>query len=80
MKKLLIVAGLSVLCGIASPALAKKKSPPKASGTVKTSDADKNDKNPAPGDKGTNEGGQGRTNATEDAARAAEGSNNSRGQ
>jgi hypothetical protein len=75
MKKLLMVAGLGVLFGVATPALAKKK-PPKSSGSVKTSE---NDKNPSPGDKGTNEGAQGRQNATEDAARAAEGSNNSRG-
>jgi len=52
-----------------------KKKPPKTSGTVKKGDAEKN---PAPDDKGTNEGGAGRRNATEDAARAAESPTNDR--
>jgi hypothetical protein len=59
------------LAGSATPSLAKKK--PKVSGEVKK---EKEAKHP-PGDKGTNEGSQGRQNATEDAARAAEGQNNS---
>jgi hypothetical protein len=52
-----------------------KKKPPKTSGTVKKGDADKP---PAPDDKGTNEGGAGRKNATEDAARGAESPTNER--
>jgi hypothetical protein len=59
---------------VAAPVEAKK-SKPKTSGEVKK----KEDKSPPPGDKSTNEGGQGRTNATEDAARDAEPPNASRG-
>jgi hypothetical protein len=54
----------------AAPALAKKKKAPAAEGTAKKGkDADKP---PPPGDKRTNEGAQGRMNATEDAARDAD--------
>lgn len=53
-----------------SPAVAApKKKPAKTSGSVKN---DKEERPPAPDDRGTNEGGAGRKNATEDAARAAE--------
>jgi len=51
----------------------KKKT--KTSATVKKGDAEKL---PAPDDKGTNESGTGRKNATEDAARSAESPANER--
>jgi hypothetical protein len=74
MKRILLALAVGgVLLG-GGEAVAKKK-PPKAAGEVKK----EKEPQPGPGDKGTNEGGQGRQNATEDAARAAEGSNNSRG-
>jgi len=57
-----------------APAIAKK-SKPGTSGEVKK----KENKPPPPGDKSQNEGGQGRTNATEDAARDAEPPGSSRG-
>jgi hypothetical protein len=57
-----------------APAFAKK-SKPSTSGEVKK----KENKPPPPGDKSQNEGGQGRTNATEDAARDAEPPGSSRG-
>ena len=59
------------VAGSAAPSLAKTKA--KVSGEVKK---EKESKTP-PGDKSVNEGAQGRQNATEDAARAAEGPNNS---
>lgn len=61
------------LCLAASvPTVADAKK--KAQGTTKTSGEVKKDKDksPPPGDKSTNEGAQGRKNATEDAARAAD--------
>jgi hypothetical protein len=66
-----LVLGACV-AGAAVPAAAKKKKPATA-GEVKKEQEPKK----APGDKGTNEGAQGRQNATEDAARASEGQNNS---
>lgn len=53
----------------AAPALAKKKKKPPTSAEVKKGDKEKS---PGPGDKRTNEGAQGRINATEDAARGAD--------
>jgi hypothetical protein len=54
----------------AAPALAKKKkTPPTSSSAQKGKDADKP---PPPNDKRTNEGAQGRMNATEDAAKDAD--------
>lgn len=74
MKRMMWALALGGVLFGAAVAEAKKK-PPKASGTVKK----EQEPQPGPGDKGTNEGAQGRQNATEDAARAAEGGNNSRG-
>lgn len=51
-----------------SPAVAKRK--PKSSGAVKQQK--EKEKLPPPNDKGQNDGAQGRKNATEDAARAAD--------
>jgi hypothetical protein len=59
--------------GVCGSAYAKKKT--KTSATVKKGDGEKL---PAPDDKGTNEGGAGRRNATEDAARSAESPTNER--
>jgi hypothetical protein len=59
---------LALLASAPSRAEAKKK-PPKTSGTVKN---EKKTPPPSPNDKGQNEGAQGRRNATEDAARAAD--------
>ncbi len=68
MKRILIALALATL--VAPTAQAKKKKAPPASADVKKKkDADKA---PPPGDKGTNEGAQGRINATEDAARSAD--------
>ncbi len=58
---------LALLLGATTPAMAKKK-PPKTSAEVKKDDG----RNHGPGDKGTNEGAQGRQNATEDASKAGE--------
>jgi hypothetical protein len=58
---------LAVALAFASPVEAKKKKPATA-GEVKK----KEDKAPPPGDKTQNEGAQGRKNATEDAAKAAD--------
>jgi len=58
---------LAALLMFAAPAEAKKKKP-SAAGTVKKQD----EKPRPPGDKGSNEGAQGRKNATEDAARSAD--------
>ena len=61
------IATVLMLVGVlAAPAAAKKKKAPAA--TVQKD----SDKSPPPGSKGTNEGAQGRKNATEDAARAAD--------
>ena len=59
---------LVALLAFAAPVEAKKKKP-SASGEVKKK---QEDKSPPPGDKGANEGAQGRKNATEDAARSAD--------
>jgi hypothetical protein len=53
----------------AAPAMAKKKKKPPTSAEVKKPEKNKA---PAPGDKHTNEGAQGRINATEDAAKGAD--------
>ncbi len=76
MRVVALALALSV-GGLGGVAIAKPKAPPKTQG-----DAKKNkdgDKNPPPGDPGTNEGGAGRTNATGDAARDAEGPSNATG-
>jgi len=52
-------------------ALAKKKKAPPATVTVQKG-KDSNNKAPPPNDKRTNEGAQGRMNATEDAAKQAD--------
>jgi hypothetical protein len=68
MKRLLIALMIASLP--AAPALAKKKkTPPTSASAQKGKDANKP---PPPGDKRTNEGAQGRMNATEDAARDAD--------
>lgn len=68
MKRLLIALMIASLP--AAPALAKKKkSPPTSSSAQKGKDANKP---PPPNDKRTNEGAQGRMNATEDAAKDAD--------
>jgi hypothetical protein len=58
---------LAALLMFTAPVEAKKKKPSTA-GEVKK----KQEKPPPPGDKSQNEGAQGRKNATEDAARAAD--------
>jgi hypothetical protein len=68
MKRLVIALLIASLP--AAPALAKKKkTPPTSSSATKGKDADKP---PPPNDKRTNEGAQGRMNATEDAAKDAD--------
>jgi hypothetical protein len=68
MKRILIALVIASLP--AAPALAKKKkAPPASSSAQKGKDADKP---PPPNDKRTNEGAQGRMNATEDAAKDAD--------
>ena len=68
MSSAFLVAALVV--GASAPALAKKKPKPAASAEAnKKKDADKPK---PPGDKGTNEGAQGRINATEGAAQGAD--------
>lgn len=71
MKRLLVAFLIAALPSLAStPALAKKKkSPPTSSSASKGKDANKP---PPPNDKRTNEGAQGRMNATEDAAKGAD--------
>ena len=69
MKRLLIALMIASLP--AAPALAKKKKTSSSASAQKGKDADKP---PPPGDKRTNEGAQGRMNATEDAARDADSS------
>ncbi len=54
----------------AAPAMAKKKKSPPTSASAEKGKNEK--KPPPPGDKSTNEGAQGRMNATEDAARDAD--------
>lgn len=67
MKCLLVALLLAAVP--AAPALAKHKKKPATQADVKKG---KEGKPPPPGDKGTNEGAQGRINATEDAARDAD--------
>ena len=68
MKRLLVALMIASLP--AAPALAKKKkTPPTSSSATKGKDANKP---PPPNDKRTNEGAQGRMNATEDAAQGAD--------
>ena len=69
MIKRLVVA-LLVATVPAAPALAKKKKSPPASATA--TKGKERDKAPPPNDKRTNEGAQGRMNATEDAAQEAD--------
>jgi hypothetical protein len=64
-----IALALAVVLLPAAPAMAKKKKPPAAAETKKGTE-----KPPKPGDKSTNEGAQGRMNATEDAAKDADSS------
>lgn len=65
---------------LATDAFAKPRKPPKQKpDVIAPKDKNKNDDGlRPPGDKGANDGAQGRRNATEDAARAAEGAANSR--
>jgi hypothetical protein len=68
MKRLLVALMIASLP--AAPALAKKKkTPPTSSSATKGKDANKP---PPPNDKRTNEGAQGRMNATEDASKQAD--------
>ena len=72
MKRLLLASvGIFAVIGLtAAPAQAKKKKKPAPVANVKQSyDANHI---PPPGDKRTNEGAQGRINATEDAAQQAD--------
>jgi hypothetical protein len=65
-----ILVALMIVPLFATPAFAKKKkTPPTSSSTQKEKDANKP---PPPNDKRTNEGAQGRMNATEDAAKDAD--------
>lgn len=74
MKTLLVALGL--VLAIAPPADARKKKKPATSGEVKKGE----EKPPKPGDPGVNEdNATGRTNATRDAARDAEGPTNATG-
>ena len=69
MKNLLVALMIASLpSGVA---LAKKKKAPAATVTVQKG-KDSNNKPPPPNDKRTNEGAQGRMNATEDAAKQAD--------
>jgi hypothetical protein len=68
MKRLLVALMIASLP--AAPALAKKKkTPPTSSSATKGKEANKP---PPPNDKRTNEGAQGRMNATEDASKQAD--------
>ena len=71
MKRLVVALLLASLPSVtAGTALAKKKKTPATAGSAqKGKDADKP---PPPNDKRTNEGAQGRMNATEDAAKGAD--------
>jgi hypothetical protein len=68
MKRIALVLALAMVP--AAPGLAKKKRTPSTSG--QTTAKKQTEKPPAPGDKGVNEGAQGRINSTEDAARDAD--------
>jgi hypothetical protein len=69
MKRIVIALLLATVpC---APALAKKKKKHDTSAETKKGKGDA-DKSAQPGDKRTNEGAQGRINATEDAARGAD--------
>ncbi|HEY2743132.1 MAG TPA: hypothetical protein VGL86_00855 [Polyangia bacterium] len=71
MKRLLVALSILALPAL-SPAVAhakKKKTPPTSASAQKSKDANKP---PPPNDKRTNEGAQGRMNATEDAAQSAD--------
>ncbi len=70
MKHLVLALALGVALAPASSAWAKKKAHKTSSAQAKKG-ADSNQVRP-PGDKRTNEGAQGRMNATEDAAREAD--------
>ncbi len=67
-----IALALVVILLPAAPAMAKKKKSPPTSAEAEKGKTEK--KPPPPGDKRTNEGAQGRMNATEDAARDADSS------
>lgn len=71
MKRLLVAVLIAALPGLSSSAALakKKKAPPTSSSANKGKEADKL---PPPNDKRTNEGAQGRMNATEDAAKDAD--------
>ena len=72
MKRLLLASvGLFAILGLAAPAQAKKKKKPAPAAEVKKS-TDATNHMPPVGDKRTNEGAQGRINATEDAAQQAD--------
>ena len=67
---MLAIAVAALATGATAPAQAKKKAKPPAKAQAnKKKDADKI---PPPNDKGTNEGAQGRMNATEGAAQGAD--------
>ncbi len=68
MKRL--IAALLIASLPAAPALAKKKKTPPTAGSAQK--GKEGDKTPPPNDKRTNEGAQGRMNATEDAAKGAD--------
>ena len=72
MKRLVLaLVGIFAVIGLlAAPAQAKKKKKPAPAATVKQSYD--NGHLPPPNDKRTNEGAQGRINATEDAAQQAD--------
>lgn len=68
MKRLLVAL---MLVGVSTtPAMAKKKKTPTTQGSAEK--GKEKQKSPPPGNKGTNEGAQGRINATEDAAQGAD--------
>lgn len=70
MKRLALALTIVLLPSLPATVLAKKKkAPPTSAQTQKGKDADKP---PPPNDKRTNEGAQGRINATEDAAKGAD--------
>ena len=72
MKRLIVALSILVLPSLApAVAHAKKKKTPSTSATVQKS-KDGASKPPPPNDKRTNEGAQGRMNATEDAAAGAD--------
>ena len=69
MKRILIALLIASLPSATAVAKKKKKTPPTSSSAQKSKDANKP---PPPNDKRTNEGAQGRMNATEDAAKDAD--------